>query len=310
MHGEQANEHATTTGDPARRRPVRRATSADHAGLPIGPGSITWQIAGDSRALLLIGRTGVLQNMHPAVSQALLDHSHYFADPIGRIGRSIPQILGVIYDDEGDAVGVRVRDWHRPIRSAPDASERYRALDPSVFYWTHATFVEAAIETQRRFGTPLTGAECEQYFRESITWWSRYGMSMAPVPTSYAAFRTYWQDMFASVLAATPVARDAVERSALPVPPPRVPPALWRWGGERVAVSSATWITVATLPPEARAILGLRWTPTDERKAAAYQLAVRAAWRGVPSRARRLAVAAAADRRVTQRAAAHAAARD
>lgn len=270
----------------------------DLVGLPIGPGSITWRINGDSRALLLIGRTGVMQNMHPAVSQALLDHSVYFADPIGRISRSIPQILGVIYDDDGEGMGAHVRDWHKPIRSEQGARHQYRALDPSVFYWTHATFVEAAIETQRLFGTPLTRGELERYYRESITWWRRYGMSMAPVPESYDEFRAYWQRMFETELAATPVAVDAIERTTMPVPPPGIPPQVWGVVAERAAVFGATWITKATLPPEARELLGIVWTRRDEVLARAYVRSVKLAWNAVPQRARRLPQAAAADRRL------------
>lgn len=270
----------------------------DLVGLPIGPGSITWRINGDSRALLLIGRAGVLQNMHPAVSQALLDHSVYFDDPIGRIARSIPQILGVIYDEDGAGTGASVRDWHKPIRSERGASHQYRALDPSVFYWTHATFVEAAIETQRLFGTPLTRSELERYYRESITWWRCYGMSMAPVPEDYDAFRAYWQEMFATQLAATRVAVDAIENTKMPVPPPGIPPQVWGVIAERAAVLGATWITKATLPPEARDLLGYRWTRRDELLARAYLRSVKLAWNAVPQRARRLPQAAAADRRL------------
>lgn len=276
-------------------KPHRRP---DLAGLPIGPGSITWKINGDSRALLLIGRAGILQNMHPAVSQALLDHSVYFADPIGRISRSIPQILGVIYDEDAAETGARVRDWHRPIRGTLASGDAYRALDPSVFYWTHATFIESAIETQRLFGTPLTVSELRQYYRESITWWRQYGMSMAPVPEDYDAFRDYWQDMLARQLVATPVALDAIQHTRMPVAPPGVPDHVWRVVAERAAVAGATWVTKATLPAEARDLLGYRWTARDERMARAYVRAVRLAWAAVPARARRLPQAAAADRRL------------
>lgn len=270
----------------------------DLVGLPIDRDSIMWRINGDARALLLVGRAGILQNMHPAVSQALLDHSAYFSDPIGRIARSIPQILGVIYDEDGAAAGASVRDWHKPIRAERGAEYQYRALDPSVFYWTHATFVEAAIETQRLFGTPLTAAELDQYYLESVTWWQRYGMTMAPVPESYSAFRAYWDEMLATRLQATTVALDAIENTRMPVPPPAIPGLVWNVVAERAAVAGATWITKAVLPPVAREILGIQWTRRDEALAAAYMRSVRLAWHAVPQHARRLPRAAAADRRL------------
>ncbi len=76
--------------------------------------------------------------------------------------------------------------------------------------------MEAAIETQRLFGTPLTRSELERYYLESITWWRRYGMSMAPVPASYEEFRRYWDEMFARELQATPVALDAMASTTMP----------------------------------------------------------------------------------------------
>ncbi len=304
-HGAAANDVASPT----------TAASTDHrrtdlVGLPLGPASLSWRLLGDTRSLLLIGRTGVLQNMHPAVSQALVEHSRYFDDPIGRISRSAGPILGVVYDEDGVGTAKDVRDWHQPIRSKAGAEHRYRALDPSVFYWTHATFVEAAIETQRVFGTPLSRSELERFYRESITWWRRYGMSMAPVPENYEAFRRYWDDMFASQLQATPVAVGAIKATTMPVPPPGMPPQLWRIAGERAAVFGATWITKAALPPAAREILGIRWTRHDERLAQAYFRAVRVGWKGVPAKARRMPRAAAADRRLAaaEAAAGHAAA--
>ncbi len=290
---------------PAKSKPAGAGTAAsvDHrrpdlVGLPLGPASLSWKLLGDTRSLLLIGRTGVLQNMHPAVSQALVDHSQYFDDPIGRISRSAGPILGVVYDEDGFGTARNVRDWHKPIRSKAGAAHSYRALDPSVFYWTHATFVEAAIETQRVFGTPLTRGELERFYRESITWWRRYGMSMAPVPESYEAFRAYWGGMFETELAATTVAVAAMEATTMPVPPPGVPELVWNVVGEQAAVFGATWITKATLPPVAREILGVRWTRRDERLAQAYHRSVRLAWNAVPARARRMPRAAAADRRL------------
>ncbi|MBJ7472735.1 MAG: DUF2236 domain-containing protein, partial [Solirubrobacteraceae bacterium] len=164
----------------------------------------------------------------------------------------------------------------------------------------HATFVDAAIETQRLFGTPLTRGQLEQFYRESITWWSRYGMSMAPVPASYEAFRGYWDGMFADGLQATQVAVDAIENTKMPIAPPGIPPLVWNVVAERAAVLGSTWITKATLPPEAREILGIRWTRRDERLAQAYVRSVRLAWHAVPPRARRMPRAAAADRRLAK----------
>lgn len=268
-------------------------------GAPITPGCLLWRLAGDSRNLLVTGSTGVLQNLHPAISQALLDHSDYFDDPIDRLARSSGPIGGVIFDEQPEATGRELRDWHRPIRSLPGAEFTYRALDPNVFFWAHATFVQANLTTQELVGTPLSRRECEQFYAESITWWRRYGMTMAPVPQDYAAFRRYWDEMFASVLEATPVAVHALTQTRFPVAPLGIPSLAWQRGGaEWLAVRSATWVTQATLPPEARELLGIRWSWLDQQRARALFTAIRRSWPLVPPPARLLPRASAAQRRL------------
>lgn len=49
------------------KRELRRA--------PLGPDSLLWKWGSDNRLQLLRGYTGILQNMHPAIGQSLLDHS-------------------------------------------------------------------------------------------------------------------------------------------------------------------------------------------------------------------------------------------
>jgi uncharacterized protein (DUF2236 family) len=51
------------------------------AGAPLGPGSLTWKYHGDRLGLLLLWRTGTLQNMHPAVNSALQQMSNFFDNP-------------------------------------------------------------------------------------------------------------------------------------------------------------------------------------------------------------------------------------
>ena len=35
--------------------------------------------------------------MHPAIGQGLIDHSDFFNDPVDRVFRSLPGILGTVY---------------------------------------------------------------------------------------------------------------------------------------------------------------------------------------------------------------------
>jgi uncharacterized protein (DUF2236 family) len=236
---------------------------------PLGPGSLTWECFGDLRGLLLIGRAGILQNMHPSIAAGVEQHSDYAVNPWNRLLRSAPPILGVVYDGGGAAAtGATVRDFHREIKGADAHGQRYHALQPDVYYWAHATFFESQIVMRERFGTPLTEAEQERLYRESIDWYAQYGLSMRPVPPDLAAFRAYWERTVEQVLESSQPVRWSLDPARLrdvDRPCEWVPRSLWRLLRPAV-MGGSMWIAAGTLPPTARERLGLRWTARDERR--------------------------------------------
>jgi uncharacterized protein (DUF2236 family) len=266
-------------------------------GLPLGPESLTWRYFGDARGVLLAERAGVLQNMHPVISQTLVDQSDFFANPLGRILRSAGPITGVVYDEPSRATGHEVRDFHKGIKGTDVHGRRYRALDPEAYYWAHATFFEGQLATQRLLGTPISPQAQERMYRESITWYARYGMSLRPVPRTYDAFRRYWDEMLDDVLEATPVARYGVRTMGhVPSPWPIIPKALW--AGARPAVARvAPWIGRVTLPPRAQELLGIRTTVADRLALQVAATAIRTAWPALPTALRRQPRALVADQR-------------
>jgi uncharacterized protein (DUF2236 family) len=258
-------------------------------GAPLGPDSLTWRYLGDSRNALLAARAGILQTMHPAINAGLQGHSDFFANPWNRIIRSAGPILGVVYDENWQTTGRTVRDFHRPIKGIARDGSRYAALDPGTYFWAHATFFEAQIATQELFGTPLNGAAKEQLYAESITWYSRYGVSIRPVPPDYAAFEEYWNEMFDNVLEPTSIARAAVRKPKrrLPAPYPWIDGPAWTILYP-LLVGGSAWLIRGTLPAEARELLELEWSPRDEAALRAVALTVRAGWNVLPGRLRRL----------------------
>jgi uncharacterized protein (DUF2236 family) len=258
------------------------------AGAPLGPDSLTWRYLGDTRNALLAARAGILQVMHPAIDAGVREHSDFFANPWNRIIRSAGPILGVVFDEDSQATGHTVRDFHRPIKGTLSDGGRYAALDPGTYFWAHATFFEAQISTQELFGAPLGDAAKAQLYVESITWYERYGLSMRPVPPDYTAFQEYWQRMLDDVLEPTPLARASIRKPKhrLPAPLP------WMKGPWAVSypllVAGSTWLVRGTLPPRARELLEVEWSRRDERRLRALSLAVRSGWHVAPAWLRRL----------------------
>ena len=238
-------------------------------GEPLGPDTLTWRLVGDYRWMLVGMRAGLLQTMHPAVNQALRDHdSTYFQGPMKRILRSLPQILGVVYDEDAAARGAKVRSYHKPLEGRlPDGSD-YHALSPDVFYWPHATFFEAQIAAMEFFGTPLSQEQKERLYQESVQWYSLYGMSMKPVPASYRDFCSYWDEMIDSGLEINSFARGTFRKrkGAFGASPFRwVPEFVWRPVSD-VQYAVLVWVLRGTFPPRLRERMDLAWTPADERK--------------------------------------------
>lgn len=265
-----------------------KASATSATGAALGPGSLTWKHLGDTRGVLLAQRAGVLQVMHPAIAAALVDHSDVFENPLGRLIRSAGPILGVVYDEDAEATARWVRDRHPPIRGHDERGRRYHALDPDTYYWAHATFFEAQIATQELFGNPLTTAQKQQLYAESVTWYARYGVTMRPVPRDYAAFERYWRHMLDEVLEATPIALSAV-RPTRHLPAPHAAIDRRAWALARPLIGHAgPWLTRGTLPPRAREMLDVEWSRRDELALESLCALVRASWPIVPRRYRAL----------------------
>lgn len=250
---------------------------APRLGVPLGPDSLTWRTFGDLRLALVGMRAGLLQAMHPAIDKGVRDHSDYFAGPFDRIVRSVPQIAGVLYDEDPVATATKVRSYHKPINGTLETGERYHALDPETYYWAHATFFEAQIAAMHFFGHGLSEADKEQLYQESVQWYSLYGMSMRPVPADYAAFCAYWDRTCAEALEHNRFSRGTFKsRTGAfgPSPSRLLPTPVWHAVSDPV-YRLGVWMIRGTLPPQLRDRMGLRWTAGDQRRLAAVGFVLR-----------------------------------
>jgi uncharacterized protein (DUF2236 family) len=178
----------------------------------VGPGSLLWRYAGDRRLAFTGLSAGLLQLLHPAIGAGVADHSDFFHDPWDRIIRSVPQIMGVIYDPDPEALGRRVRDYHGSIRGVDAAGRPYRALSPATFWWAHATFQFAAEQVVDRFDARrLTPEQREDLYLDGVEWYRRYGVSMRAVPSSRQAFQAEWDRHLVEVLEMNPAAERAID---------------------------------------------------------------------------------------------------
>jgi uncharacterized protein (DUF2236 family) len=254
---------------------------------PLDPEGLLWSYFGRllPRRLATGLRMPVLQNMHPELGAGVEEHSVYFQDPIARGRRSIGPILSVVYGgDTAHDWGKLIRGFHVGLKGTDRYGRPYSALHPGTFFWAHATFLEDIVTSQALIGFPLSTADTEALYLESIDWYRLFGVSMKPVPPDWDGFQHYWEDMVDNVLEDTRPVREGF-RMHHTAPPPNfaqqpewmnriVGPFVIKPVLQAPLMKHAQWLTVASLPPVARERLCLTWTQTDDF---AYRLYLKAA---------------------------------
>jgi uncharacterized protein (DUF2236 family) len=272
------------------------APGAEAARVELGPRSLLWRWAGDSRIAFMGGTIGLLQLMYPAIAAGVLEHSNFFDDPSDRVFRSLPRILGVVYDDPAAGTGIDIREAHRTIRGTHRGGDRYHALEPSTFWWAHATFQFMAEQVVDRWDRHrLTALEREQLYREGVEWYRRYGVSDRIVPPDRTAFQAEWDRVCGEDLEMN----DAVRFVLGLLDAPRLP----RWDGRaalpawlrpiantplarRLASRPSRVVAVGGLPRVVRERFDIPWTRRDQAELDVIEGIVARTWCLLPPAAR------------------------
>lgn len=247
----------------------------DSLPLRLGADSLLWKFAGDVRMVLGFQRLAGTENCIEQLAQGVEDHSIIFSDFLGRARRTGPPVMRTVYSDDPRAWGHRVRDFHRDIKGTVSDGSRYHALNPELFYWAHATFVDQVLYITDTFIRRLSRAEKEQIFEESKIWYQLYGVSARSQPQTYDEFRRYWQEMCGRfVPTRTIVYATGYLRKGLPNPT-RLPAPVWRVLSAPLNAALRT-VVVGTLPPEMREVCELDWTPAQQRRFDRFAAVMRA----------------------------------
>jgi uncharacterized protein (DUF2236 family) len=207
---------------------------------------------------LLVGglRALMLQALHPLAIAAVADHSDYRSDVWGRYARTTNYVVTTIFGTtrQAEALGVRVREVHRPIHGVDRVTGRpYSADDPELLLWIHCTLVDSFLAAYRRFVRPLTAAEADRYVTEMVRQAALVGLDAGSVPATEAGNAR----LIASLEPELMVTRTALEAVDTVLHPPL--PA-WRrpfW-----------WVTgqaaISLMPDPALELLGIRRRPVAE----------------------------------------------
>jgi len=264
------------------------------AGL-YGPASEAWAL--NREAMLLLGagpRALLLQLAHPQVAAGVADHSDFRADPWARLDGTLRSYLRIVYGTRTAALGevARLNALHRTI-----TGPTYRARDPELSLWVHATLVDSTIVVADRWLKPLSRERRARYYAETLPIGRAFGIPAAMLPADLAAFEAYVAAALGpdGPIKVGPLARELADVVLHPPLGPVLPALEWL---PPAAYAWTLWPAIGLLTPSVRADYRLRWGPL-ERTVSTWLVATWRWWRpSLPASFREMPAARAADRRV------------
>jgi uncharacterized protein (DUF2236 family) len=222
--------------------------------------SITRRINRENVLLLGGGRALLMQLAHPVVAAGVDAHSDFRAHPVRRLRRTIRMTMAIVFGDRETAheAARAVNQTHGRVRGAG-----YRALDPDLLLWVHATLVDSALVTYETFVKPLSAGERDDFFQESKLMGGLLGIPDDRFPAHHRDFVEYMNGMIrGGTVQVGPLARE-LSRLVLR-------PRLLKLPGPVFVPFEI--VTSGLLPPALRGQYGLSWNGPQRR---VYTLAVK-----------------------------------
>ena len=215
-------------------------------------GSITRRVNRENVLILGGGRALLMQLAHPKVAAGVDEHSDFRTRPLQRLRRTSRLTMAIVFGDRETALAAArvVNQAHAKVRGRD-----YRALDPDLLLWVHATLVDSALVTYETFVKPLTRAERARFYDESKLFGELLGIPRERFPRTYAEFSDYVASMIASTLN---VGSRGAELASLVLRP-----RLLLLPGP--AMIPFEIVTAGLLPPALREQYGLPWSRAHQQ---------------------------------------------
>src|SRR5438128_10062054 len=150
--------------------------------------SITRRINRENVLVLGGGRALLMQLAHPSVAAGVDEHSDFRTHPVRRLRRTVRMTMAIVFGDRETALAAAraVNHAHSRVRG-----EGYRALDPDLLLWVHATLVDSALVTYETFVKPLSPVQREEFYEESKLLGELLGIPREQFPAAHRDFNDY-----------------------------------------------------------------------------------------------------------------------
>jgi uncharacterized protein (DUF2236 family) len=227
-----------------------------------GPESLTWRIDRELAVLFASGgRALLLQVAHPLVAAAVVEHSCFATDPLGRLRHTLEAIYAFAFADSAGATRViqRINRRHAvvsgtlsvPVGAHP-ADTSYRALDPNLMLWVYATLIDSSLVAYERFVGPLSDSEREAYYQEMRRAGSAWGVPAAAFPRSLTGLRQWMDQLIRSGQVSVGPQGRLIARQLFASP---------AWWLPAPLMTPSKLVTAWLLPIELRRGFGFDWGP-------------------------------------------------
>jgi uncharacterized protein (DUF2236 family) len=235
------------------------------AGEPalVAADSVSWRVFKNPLALFVGGVAAVILELaEPRIRAGVWEHTGFRRDPLARLQRTGLAAMVTVYGarSQAEAMIAGIRRVHDRITGQTPAGQPYRANDPELLDWVHATASFGFLQAYNTYVRKLNGTERNSFYEDGAASARLYGATGAPA--SERDLAALFEKM-RSKLEASPVVIEFLDimRYAPILPLPRPVAAM-----QSVLVTAA----IALVPEWIREKLGL----TGHGSPRAWQLAL------------------------------------
>lgn len=155
------------------------------AGEPalVPPDSVSWQVFKNPLALYVGGISAViLEFAQPGVRTGVWEHTSFRTDPRARVQRTGLAALMTVYGPRSrtQAMIAGVGRLHARVRGMTPAGEPYRADDPELLTWVHATAGYGIRQAYSTYVRTLSPDDADRFTAEGLASSRLYGATGAP----------------------------------------------------------------------------------------------------------------------------------
>ena len=208
---------------------------------------------GEQMLMLGAGSTVMYQLAMKGVGLGVAEHSTTLKRPVDRLRTTLTFVFVMSLGTEAEkkAVARMVNKMHSTVRSPG----RYSAYDPELQLWVAATLAKNGEWLFEKVFNPMDQATKERVYRESWIFGTALQVTPEMWPQTRAEFDVYWEESLQKL---------------------EPDPIVQRYANQLLDIRSAPWVMRPALPLQSlmtrgnldartREILGLSWSPREQR---------------------------------------------